>query len=94
MEIYANFYLVVYAAACMSKICVLSGVCLMEIMCWRRMIAIFDEFCLRIFRFCFACIDNWATITNLCPLCKNEFQLITCIPVSDVLLPMLVVEKF
>ncbi|XP_011626307.2 uncharacterized protein At4g10930 isoform X1 [Amborella trichopoda] len=33
--------------------------------------------------FCFACIDNWATITNLCPLCKNEFQLITCVPVYD-----------
>ncbi|XP_021801195.1 E3 ubiquitin-protein ligase DTX3L-like, partial [Prunus avium] len=33
--------------------------------------------------FCFACIDNWATITNLCPLCQNEFQLITCVPVSD-----------
>ncbi|XP_058095916.1 uncharacterized protein At4g10930 isoform X2 [Magnolia sinica] len=33
--------------------------------------------------FCFACIDNWATITNLCPLCKCEFQLITCIPVYD-----------
>lgn len=44
MEIYANFYLVVCAAACMSKICVLIGVCLMEVMCWRRMIAIFDEF--------------------------------------------------
>lgn len=35
------------------------------------------------FRFCFGCIDNWATITNLCPLCQNEFQLITCVPVSD-----------
>lgn len=33
------------------------------------------------FRFCFACIDNWTTITNLCPLCQNEFQLITCVPV-------------
>lgn len=33
--------------------------------------------------FCFTCIDNWATITNLCPLCKNEFQLITCLPVYD-----------
>ncbi|KAJ8436546.1 hypothetical protein Cgig2_031487 [Carnegiea gigantea] len=33
--------------------------------------------------FCFACIDNWATITNLCPLCQNEFQLITCVPVYD-----------
>ncbi|XP_074317597.1 uncharacterized protein At4g10930 [Silene latifolia] len=33
--------------------------------------------------FCFDCIDNWATITNLCPLCQNEFQLITCIPVFD-----------
>ncbi|XP_010267620.1 PREDICTED: uncharacterized protein At4g10930 isoform X2 [Nelumbo nucifera] len=33
--------------------------------------------------FCFECIDNWATITNLCPLCQNEFQLITCIPVYD-----------
>ncbi|KAG9448256.1 hypothetical protein H6P81_014384 [Aristolochia fimbriata] len=33
--------------------------------------------------FCFACIDNWATITNVCPLCKNEFQMITCIPVYD-----------
>ena len=34
------------------------------------------------FRFCFDCIDNWSTITNLCPLCQNEFQLITCVPVS------------
>ncbi|XP_028181490.1 uncharacterized protein LOC114368396, partial [Glycine soja] len=34
-------------------------------------------------RFCFICIDNWATITNLCPLCQNEFQLITCVPVYD-----------
>lgn len=33
--------------------------------------------------FCFPCIDNWATITNLCPLCQNEFQLITCVPVYD-----------
>ncbi|GFS38105.1 hypothetical protein Acr_00g0055710 [Actinidia rufa] len=33
--------------------------------------------------FCFTCIDNWATITNLCPLCQNEFQLITCVPVYD-----------
>ncbi|CAM9003086.1 unnamed protein product [Rhodiola kirilowii] len=33
--------------------------------------------------FCFLCIDNWATITNLCPLCQNEFQSITCVPVYD-----------
>ncbi|KAJ0106239.1 hypothetical protein Patl1_17505 [Pistacia atlantica] len=33
--------------------------------------------------FCFACIDNWSTITNLCPLCQGEFQLITCVPVYD-----------
>ncbi|KAL4592742.1 hypothetical protein LXL04_005746 [Taraxacum kok-saghyz] len=33
--------------------------------------------------FCFSCIDNWATITNLCPLCQGEFQLITCVPVYD-----------
>ncbi|GAB4857577.1 hypothetical protein Ancab_015486 [Ancistrocladus abbreviatus] len=33
--------------------------------------------------FCFQCIDNWSTITNLCPLCQNEFQLITCVPVYD-----------
>ncbi|KAM2271118.1 hypothetical protein ACFXTI_038486 [Malus domestica] len=33
--------------------------------------------------FCFSCIDNWATITNLCPLCQNEFQMITCVPVYD-----------
>ncbi|KHN21845.1 hypothetical protein glysoja_033704, partial [Glycine soja] len=33
-------------------------------------------------RFCFVCIDDWATITNLCPLCQNEFQLITCVPPS------------
>ncbi|KAI0492554.1 hypothetical protein KFK09_026827 [Dendrobium nobile] len=33
--------------------------------------------------FCFACIDNWAIITNLCPICKNEFQHITCLPVYD-----------
>ncbi|XP_024985934.1 uncharacterized protein At4g10930 isoform X2 [Cynara cardunculus var. scolymus] len=33
--------------------------------------------------FCFSCIDNWASITNLCPLCQNEFQLITCVPVYD-----------
>lgn len=37
------------------------------------------------FRFCFSCIDNWASITNLCPLCQNEFQIITCVPVSYVL---------
>ncbi|KAG0487511.1 hypothetical protein HPP92_009606 [Vanilla planifolia] len=33
--------------------------------------------------FCFACIDNWAAITNLCPICKMEFQIITCLPVYD-----------
>lgn len=33
--------------------------------------------------FCFSCIDNWASITNLCPLCQSEFQLITCVPVYD-----------
>ncbi|KAI6707052.1 hypothetical protein NL676_010014 [Syzygium grande] len=33
--------------------------------------------------FCFTCIDNWATITNLCPLCQSEFLLITCVPVYD-----------
>ncbi|GMH09325.1 hypothetical protein Nepgr_011166 [Nepenthes gracilis] len=33
--------------------------------------------------FCFECIDNWSSITNLCPLCQNEFQLITCVPVYD-----------
>ncbi|KAI3929345.1 hypothetical protein MKX01_006581 [Papaver californicum] len=33
--------------------------------------------------FCFACIDNWSTITSLCPLCQKEFQLITCVPVFD-----------
>ncbi|XP_068305155.1 uncharacterized protein At4g10930-like [Pyrus communis] len=27
--------------------------------------------------------DNWATITNLCPLCQNEFQMITCVPIYD-----------
>ncbi|CAA3024974.1 Hypothetical predicted protein [Olea europaea subsp. europaea] len=32
---------------------------------------------------CAACIDYWATITSLCPLWQNEFQLITCIPVYD-----------
>ncbi|CAI0408742.1 unnamed protein product [Linum tenue] len=32
--------------------------------------------------FCFGCIDNWASITNLCPLCQKEFQLITCVPVG------------
>ncbi|XP_077251311.1 RING/U-box protein [Tasmannia lanceolata] len=42
--------------------------------------------------FCFPCIDNWATITNLCPLCKNEFQLITCIPVYDTIGSIKVVE--
>ncbi|KAL9267987.1 hypothetical protein AKJ16_DCAP22626 [Drosera capensis] len=35
-------------------------------------------------QFCFECIDNWSTITNLCPLCLNEFQLITCVPAYDV----------
>ncbi|XP_038687623.1 uncharacterized protein At4g10930 isoform X2 [Tripterygium wilfordii] len=35
--------------------------------------------------FCFACIDNWSTITNLCPLCQSEFQMITCVPVYDTL---------
>ncbi|XP_042505108.1 uncharacterized protein LOC122081834 isoform X2 [Macadamia integrifolia] len=33
--------------------------------------------------FCFACIDNWATITDVCPFCQEGFQLITCIPVYD-----------
>lgn len=33
--------------------------------------------------FCFACIDSWANIINLCPLCQNQFQLITCVPVYD-----------
>ncbi|RZC56517.1 hypothetical protein C5167_015367 [Papaver somniferum] len=33
--------------------------------------------------FCFSCIDNWSTITSLCPLCQKEFQLITCVPVFD-----------
>lgn len=33
--------------------------------------------------FCFECIDNWGTITNLCPLCQGEFQMITCLPVYD-----------
>ncbi|CAO1945165.1 unnamed protein product [Urochloa humidicola] len=31
--------------------------------------------------FCYTCIDNWAAITNRCPLCKSEFQHITCTPV-------------
>ncbi|CAH1451567.1 unnamed protein product [Lactuca virosa] len=33
--------------------------------------------------YCFSCIDNWSSITNLCPLCQSEFQLITCVPVYD-----------
>lgn len=33
--------------------------------------------------FCFTCIDNWASITNLCPLCQHAFQSITCVPVYD-----------
>ncbi|CAO2819237.1 unnamed protein product [Amaranthus hypochondriacus] len=33
--------------------------------------------------FCFVCIENWASIINLCPLCQSEFQLITCVPVFD-----------
>lgn len=33
--------------------------------------------------FCFTCIDNWAIITNLCPLCKAQFEIITCLPVYD-----------
>lgn len=33
--------------------------------------------------FCFKCIDNWAVITNLCPLCKAQFEIITCVPVHD-----------
>ncbi|CAA6665739.1 unnamed protein product [Spirodela intermedia] len=41
--------------------------------------------------FCFACIDNWATITNLCPICKNEFQLITCLPVRFVGPPFILI---
>ncbi|KAG8055612.1 hypothetical protein GUJ93_ZPchr0001g32365 [Zizania palustris] len=28
--------------------------------------------------FCYTCIDNWSAITNRCPLCKSEFQGITC----------------
>jgi hypothetical protein len=27
--------------------------------------------------FCYTCIDNWAAITNRCPICKIEFQHIT-----------------
>ncbi|TVU35279.1 hypothetical protein EJB05_17163 [Eragrostis curvula] len=33
--------------------------------------------------FCYTCIDNWAAITNRCPLCKSEFQHITCSRVYD-----------
>ncbi|KAH9329954.1 hypothetical protein KI387_002062, partial [Taxus chinensis] len=33
--------------------------------------------------FCFKCIDNWAVITNLCPLCKAQFEIISCVPVRD-----------
>lgn len=33
--------------------------------------------------FCYTCIDNWAAITKRCPLCKSEFQRITCTPVYD-----------
>lgn len=33
--------------------------------------------------FCYTCIDNWSAITNRCPLCKSEFQRITCTPVYD-----------
>ncbi|KAL6615950.1 hypothetical protein ACP70R_038220 [Stipagrostis hirtigluma subsp. patula] len=33
--------------------------------------------------FCYTCIDNWSAITNRCPLCKIEFQHITCTPVYD-----------
>lgn len=33
--------------------------------------------------FCYTCIDNWAAITNRCPLCKCEFQHITSTPVYD-----------
>ncbi|XP_015699291.1 uncharacterized protein LOC102716358 isoform X2 [Oryza brachyantha] len=33
--------------------------------------------------FCYTCIDNWSAITNRCPLCKSEFQSITCTPVFD-----------
>uniref|UniRef100_A0ACD5T6P6 Uncharacterized protein n=1 Tax=Avena sativa TaxID=4498 RepID=A0ACD5T6P6_AVESA len=33
--------------------------------------------------FCYTCIDNWSAITNRCPLCKVEFQHITCTPVYD-----------
>nr|ABA96698.2 expressed protein [Oryza sativa Japonica Group]USH99985.1 hypothetical protein [Oryza sativa Japonica Group] len=33
--------------------------------------------------FCYTCIDNWSAITNRCPLCKSEFQHITCTPVYD-----------
>ncbi|KQK09510.1 hypothetical protein BRADI_2g48387v3 [Brachypodium distachyon] len=35
------------------------------------------------FLFCYTCIDNWAAITNRCPLCKCEFQHITSTPVYD-----------
>uniref|UniRef100_A0A0D9V511 RING-type domain-containing protein n=1 Tax=Leersia perrieri TaxID=77586 RepID=A0A0D9V511_9ORYZ len=33
--------------------------------------------------FCYTCIDNWSAITNRCPLCKSQFQHITCTPVYD-----------
>ncbi|KAL5220938.1 hypothetical protein ABZP36_025651 [Zizania latifolia] len=33
--------------------------------------------------FCYTCIDNWSAIPNRCPLCKSEFQRITCTSVYD-----------
>ncbi|KAH7372448.1 hypothetical protein KP509_17G005000 [Ceratopteris richardii] len=33
--------------------------------------------------FCFSCIDTWSAFTNVCPVCKLQFNHITFVPVED-----------
>ncbi|KAK3003390.1 hypothetical protein RJ639_019385 [Escallonia herrerae] len=58
------------------------GIC-MDIVIDRGVLDCCQHWYMKYTSFCFSCIDNWATITSLCPLCQNEFQLITCVPVYD-----------
>lgn len=39
---------------------------------------VYWSFCIGLVsRFCFDCIDNWSTVSNLCPLCKLQFRFIS-----------------
>ncbi|XP_024534861.1 uncharacterized protein At4g10930 isoform X1 [Selaginella moellendorffii] len=33
--------------------------------------------------FCFSCIEDWATVTNLCPMCKAQFKFLTFLATND-----------